>query len=122
MRDAAAAVRATAAAAVPAALTCCQQVLHALDGQEPVGVLRLPDAVKEYGQVVVVIKLVQVHLEGYRTGCNWHGLQQTVGGVVSVHAATLCKHISSMHLNPTADVDSNQYCCTQPHNIWSAAC
>lgn len=49
-------------------LTCCQQVLHTLDGQEPVGVLRLPDAVKEDGQVVVVVKLVQVNLHTTAAG------------------------------------------------------
>lgn len=55
--------------------TCCQQVLYSLDSQESVRVLRFPDAIKEDGQVVVVVKLVQVNLRDgdnstYATGAQ----------------------------------------------------
>jgi hypothetical protein len=55
--------------------TCRQEVLHALDGQEAVGVLRLADAVKKDGQVVVVVQLVQVNLWG--TGCGTKAERQS---------------------------------------------
>lgn len=50
-------------------LTCSQQVLHALECQEPVGVLRLTDAVKKQRQVVVVVQLVKVDLFGMCSAC-----------------------------------------------------
>jgi hypothetical protein len=48
--------------------TCCQQVLHTLDGQEPVRVVRLADAIKEDGQVVVVVQLVKLNLGAAAAG------------------------------------------------------
>mmetsp|Transcript_2172 Transcript_2172/g.5516 ORF Transcript_2172/g.5516 Transcript_2172/m.5516 type:complete len:483 (-) Transcript_2172:226-1674(-) len=41
-----------------------EHVLHALDRQEAVRLLRLADAVKKDGQVVVVVQLLNLHLPG----------------------------------------------------------